>query len=181
MNRKASFQRKSGPLVLDASAFIMGLYSASSNKGAVTTPEVMSELKNWLRSSSSILSLERLRVSSPAKKFLDEVRQASKETGDFLKLSKTDSSILALALQLKSQGLKPLLVSEDYAVQNVAHHLGLEYAPLAEGIKSQIQWLTYCPACKKRFKADFLGKTCPICGAEVKRKAAKKFPIKRKN
>lgn len=161
----------------------MGLYSASLDQEALTTPEVMSELKNfWLRLPSSALGLKRLKVSSPTEKFLDDVYQTSKDTGDFLKLSKADFSVIALALQLRSQGLKPIIVSEDYAVQNVAYHLGLEYAPLlGKGIKSQIRWLTYCPACKKKFEAGFKGKTCPICGAEIRRKAAKKSLIKRKS
>jgi len=164
-------------LVLDSSAFIMGLDPFYVNLKLFTTPEVVSELSSfWLQLRySTAVNLKKLVIVSPQKKFLTKVEKASKETGDKPKLSKVDLSVLALALELKVKGYKPTIISDDYSVQNVADYLGIDYAYLSgRGIKRRIRWVWYCPGCGRRFSSTSLEKVCPVCGVEVKRKAYKK-------
>jgi len=159
-------------LVLDASAFIAGIDSLAHEGEAYTTFEVAEELKSRRLKDrfETSLSLGRIRLREPNKRYLEDVKEASASTGDLLKLSKADVSILALALQLRDEGFNPTIVSEDYAVQNVAEHLGLKYEALTGKIKVKARWLIYCSACGRSFKSNFKGSKCPICGGEIKRK-----------
>ena len=95
--------------------------------------------------------------------------------------------MLALAFELKESGLSPVIVSDDYAVQNVTKMLGLEHASLASvGITSKLDWIYYCPACFRRYAARDAGGSCRAGRTRLKRKVArkrkamKKIPIGRR-
>ena len=67
-------------------------------------------------------------------------------------LSETDTSVLALALDLLEEGKNPIVVSDDYAVQNVAEGINIAYQSLATlGIRQKFEWTYYCPACFRRY------------------------------
>lgn len=169
-------------LILDSSAFMMGLDPFYLNIKLFTTPEVIEELSSfWLQlRCSTAIKLKKLTVVSPKKDFLAKVEKASKETGDILKLSKADLSVLALALELKVKEYKPAIVSDDYSIQNVADYLGIDYVYLSDkGIKHRIKWVWYCPSCGRRFSLRRLEKFCPVCGVKIKRKAYRKRLLKK--
>ena len=70
---------------------------------------------------------------------------------------------VALALDLKLDGQEPVIVSDDYAVQNMAEHLSLNYGSLANfGIVHKFNWIMYCPACHRRSTGP--EKTSRVCG-----------------
>ncbi len=107
------------------------------------------------------------------------VMQQSKKTGDFKYLSQADTEVLALALQLKAAGEKPVIVTDDYSMQNVASKLGIEFSPLTTfGIKYRFKWMLYCPACRKKYPPDCRLKKCKVCGTDLKRKPIGKKRIK---
>ncbi|RLI05212.1 hypothetical protein DRO26_02820 [Candidatus Bathyarchaeota archaeon] len=167
-------------LVLDSSAFIMGLDLLNLNLRLFTTPTVINELSSfWVKLKySTAIYVGKLLVVTPKKKFLIEVEKASSSTGNGLKLSEADISVLALALELKSRGLNPTIVSDDFSVQNVAEYLGLNYTYLSgKGIKSQVKWIWYCPGCRRKFSSAVFEDVCPICGVKLKRKAIKKTSL----
>jgi UPF0271 protein len=171
--------------ILDASAFIMGLFPSMLEQNSLTTSEVAQELggERFNEKYSAVLYIGKLRIISPSEECRKVVQKVSVDSGDRMKLSKADVSVLALALELKGQGSDPILVSDDFAVQNVAEQLNVNYVHLSIfGIKSQIKWIWYCPACRRIMSKDFCGKICPTCGTKVKRKAFKKsaLNIKRK-
>ncbi|MBS7621129.1 ribonuclease VapC [Candidatus Bathyarchaeota archaeon] len=117
----------------------------------------------------------RLKVQTPGKVFIDEVKASAKTVGDAFWLSETDMQVLALALKLKMQGYTPLVATDDYSIQNVARHLGLEFASLATfGIRQPLKWIRYCPACRRKYPSDYKLSECQICGTELKRKPYKK-------
>ncbi|MGD2201261.1 MAG: hypothetical protein PVJ38_06505, partial [Candidatus Bathyarchaeota archaeon] len=94
-----------------------------------------------------------------------------RELGEERALSKADVQVLALGLQLKAAGATPIIVSDDYAVQNVADRLNIEFKGLTTtGIKRRYRWITYCPGCKKTFHEPEGGNSCPVCGTELKRR-----------
>jgi UPF0271 protein len=117
----------------------------------------------------------RLKIQSPEKIFITKAREAAANVGDAFWLSETDLQVLALALQLRMQGRTPLVATDDYSIQNVARHLGIEFAPLATlGISRILKWVRYCPACHKKYPSDYKSKKCQVCGTELKRKPLRK-------
>jgi len=163
-------------LVLDTSAFIIGLDLFNLDLTLYTTPSIIEELKSfWVKVKClTALDLKKLKVLSPEKSFLDKVAEASEKTGDRQKLSEADLSILALALELKVKGEKPTIVTDDFSVQNVAQHLNMEYIPAThDKIKFYIEWVWYCPGCRNTFPSKKGLRFCPICGSQLKRKAVK--------
>ena len=90
-----------------------------------------------------------------------------KKSGDFPNLSQEDISTIALSLQLKAE-----LVTDDFAVSNVAKNLNIKVSPImTSGIKNIITWIYYCPGCKRNFSKTT---ECPNCGNMLKRKPLKK-------
>jgi UPF0271 protein len=165
-------------MVLDTSAFISGFDPFSVNEEQYTAPmvgqEIMGDSMPWLRFKIAVES-RKLKVKSPQKTFLSQIKKSANTIGDAFFLSETDFQILALALQLKAQGYSPLIVTDDYSIQNVADQLNLEFASLATlGIRFRLQWIRYCPACHRRYPADYKSRKCEICGTELKRKPLKK-------
>ena len=112
-----------------------------------------------------------LEVKTPNREHVESIEEASKRVGDLLFLSKADKQVLALALELKSKGYVPQIVTDDYSIQNVANKVDIEFKPLLTyGIRYRFQWKLYCPACHRRHPADYRLEHCSICGTELKRK-----------
>ncbi|MEW6043386.1 MAG: nucleotide-binding protein [Thermoproteota archaeon] len=157
--------------VYDASAFYAGIPFSSPQQGC-TTPLVFDEIKH-IKQSHGVLEIlldaGRLEIVEPDSEKTNMVIEHSKKTGDYQKLSKADISAVALAFQLNAQ-----LVTDDFAVLNLAKNLGLDVAPImTKGIKMVGKWVYYCPACKKEFSAM---DTCPICANKLRRKLLKSKP-----
>jgi endoribonuclease Nob1 len=167
-------------LVLDTSAFIMG-FNPSGTRGSYTVEEVEKELlpgtTPYLRFQTS-KEKEDLKIQDPSPQSRKTIEVASGETGDRDQLSLADKSIVALALDLKDSGEEPVIVSDDYAVQNLAEHLGLKYGALANfGIVHKFRWIMYCPACHRRYSGA--GKKCPVCGTDLRRRVLSKTRVAR--
>jgi len=164
-------------LVLDTSAFIMGLDPLGLEDETYSVPDVAEELRDQTGPSyrlSVSSSSGRMKIQSPTSDSLREVVNHAKLLGDRLVLSKADSSILALAVDLKKSGKAPIIVSDDYAVQNVAEGMGIGYQSLSSlGIRQKFKWTYYCPACFKRYLAGDL-QVCGVCGTKLKRKPLRK-------
>jgi UPF0271 protein len=119
-------------------------------------------------------------VKTPQSCFLEEVKAASKLVGDVFFLSEADFQVLALGLELKKLGFLPLIATDDYSIQNVANQIGIEFASLATfGIRFRLQWIRYCPACHRRYPADYKFKKCRVCGTELKRKPLRRTSLKK--
>lgn len=122
----------------------------------------------------------KLKVRAPKKSFMDKVKASARLVGDSFFLSETDLQVLALALELRAMDLAPSIATDDYSIQNVANQMGIEFASLITlGIRFRLQWLRYCPACHKRYPANYKSKRCEICGTELKRKPLRKKLLKR--
>ena len=165
-------------MVLDTSAFVVGFDPSSINEEQLTVPMVKEEMKPgsmaWVRLKTAVES-GKLRVKNPLKKSLDKVEASATSVGDSFFLSETDLQILALALELKTSGYYPLIVTDDYSIQNVATQIGIEFASLATfGIRRFLEWVRYCPACHREYPANYNSRKCAVCGTELKRKPRKK-------
>lgn len=154
---------------MDASAVIAGFVPGLSDVEQVTVQEVLEEA----RSLSSKLELEtavragRVRVSEPSEESLAEVKEKAGETGD--KVSRTDIMLLALALDLRRVGKNPELVTDDYAIQNLAKLLDVPYRRVAmPGITRVLKWRMVCPACGRTYPVT--ASRCDACGSRLVRK-----------
>jgi UPF0271 protein len=170
-------------VVLDTSAFIAGFDPLSIVDDVYSVGAVEVELASgslpWVRFKTAVEN-GKLKLKAPKAEFLDRVKESSRDVGDMLFLSDVDLQVLALALELKSAGNEPFIVTDDYSIQNVANQLGLEFAPLMTfGIRFRLHWIRYCPACRRKYPPDYKHKKCEVCGTELKRKPLRKSALKR--
>ncbi|MDN7012026.1 nucleotide-binding protein [Methanoculleus sp. FWC-SCC3] len=147
-------------LVLDASFFFAEIPVESE---AWTTASVVAELSDiHAKCRFEVLTAAGLRVREPREEDLARVDAAALRTGDSGVLSGTDRDILALALELSA-----VLVTDDFAIQNVAHRLGVETRSIRQRPARQIRWRYRCSGCGRYWKEPG---DCAICGAPIKRK-----------
>lgn len=168
---------------MDTSAFIAGFDPLTITGMVYTVPAVSQELISssivYTRFKTAVES-GKLQMRTPSAFSLDRVKESSRIVGDVLFLSEVDTQVLALALELKSSGDDPLIVTDDYSIQNVANQLGLEFAPLMTfGIRYRLNWTIYCPACHREYPADYRGKTCQTCGTGLKRKPLRRTLLRK--
>jgi UPF0271 protein len=161
-------------MVLDTSAFVGGFDPFIIHEEQIAPPMVEEEVKRnsmtLLRFSTAVES-GRLKIFAPSQEALDKVKTCATSVGDSFFLSITDLQVLALALEIKARGDSPQIVTDDYSIQNVATKLGLSFVSLVTfGIRRQLNWIRYCPACHRIYPANYKSKTCQVCGTELKRK-----------
>lgn len=174
-------QRKKRILILDTSAFITGFDPLSVSEEQYSVPTVKDELIErslpWVRFKAAVDS-GKLKLKAPRVRFLDEVKASSKAVGDVLFLSPVDLQVLALALEQKSIGYEAVIVTDDYSIQNVADRVGINFVSLANfGIRFQLKWIIYCPACYRKYPSDYKFQFCKICGTKLKRKPMRKTRV----
>jgi len=154
--------------VLDSSAFYAGI-PFSSSEPSVTTSHVYNEIKHIKKDHDAVqilIETRRLKISDPDHRFIITVNNAAKKSGDLPNLSQEDVSIIALSLQLNAE-----LITDDFAVSNVAKNLSIKVIPImTSGIKKIVTWVYYCPGCKTDFSET---RNCPNCGNRLKRKPGK--------
>jgi len=154
--------------VLDSSAFYAGI-PFSSSEPSVTTSHVYNEIKHIKKDHDAVqilIETKRLKISDPDHRFIITVNNAAKKSGDLPNLSQEDVSIIALSLQLNAE-----LITDDFAVSNVAKNLSIKVIPImTSGIKKIVTWIYYCPGCKTDFSETM---NCPNCGNSLKRKPGK--------
>ena len=143
--------------VADASVFIWGKRPEGE---LITVPVVEAELKD-IRARSR-LHIYETRVESPTTIALKAARDAAEQTGDIRSLSAADLEVLAKALEYNAT-----LATDDYALQNVALHLGLKIEPIGQPrIKKERKYVQRCQGCGQRFE----GEACPDCGTPARKK-----------
>lgn len=164
--------------MLDTSALVAGFDPFSISEEQYTVPMVIDEIaensRAYLRFGMAIEN-RRVKIETPSNDVLEKAKNAAATVGDSFFLSETDLQVLALALELKTRGFSPLIATDDYSIQNVANHMGIEFGSLTTfGIRRTLQWLRYCPACHKNYSANYRFTRCEVCGTGLKRKPLKK-------
>ena len=154
--------------ILDASAFYAGIPFGSSSD-CYTTTIVYNEIKHIKKNHEvleTLLETNRLKIKDPDEESTKAAIRASKDTGDYQQLTKQDLSIIALGIGLKGQ-----IITDDFAISNVAKNLGLKISPIMTlGIKDVGKWIHYCPGCRSNHES---GTECSKCGTLLKRKLLK--------
>ncbi|UCH57080.1 MAG: hypothetical protein JSV18_07020 [Candidatus Bathyarchaeota archaeon] len=170
-------------LLLDTSAFIAGYGAGVVGEEHYTVPAVRDELREGglprIRFENAVQAGS-LKLLSPDPQSLEELKWVARELGEEGSLSEVDLQLLALGLSLKYKGLDPIIVSDDYSIQNVADRLELGFRSLATaGIKERFHWVIYCPGCRRAFQTIQEGNICPVCGTTLKMKPGTKKRLDR--
>ncbi len=168
-------------IVLDTSALVAGFDPFSISEEQCTVPMVRDEIAGNTMSGirfKTAIENRKVKLKMPDPTFLRKVKTFASAVGDAFFLSETDIQVLALALELKTNGYFPLIATDDYSIQNVANQMRIEFASLATfGIRSRLQWVRYCPACHKKYPPNYRSVGCKVCGTKLKRKPLKENPI----
>ncbi len=150
--------------IIDTSAILSGKLNISSSD-YIFADSVINEIKKG--SLEKILDAADMDVRSPREKYVEIASIAAKKTGDYSVLSKTDIDVLALAMEYNG-----IIVTDDYAIQNVARQSGIEYTGSGiEPIMKSIVWKYRCTGCHRIY--DKYIEVCPVCGHSVKRYSRK--------
>ncbi len=163
--------------VVDSSAIIGG-YSPSIVRGKqYAPPTIFNELIDQ-RSRSVLEAAVKngdLLIRAPSEGGIRMAEDVARKTGDTEVLSETDKQIVALAFDLADEGFTPIIVTDDYALQNVAHKAGFKFKTvLRSGIKNLVKWKLYCPSCKRNYSPSYPHDECEICGGRLKRSPSKR-------
>jgi len=154
--------------VLDSSAFYAGI-PFSSKEPSYKPSLIYNEIEHIRKDHDAVrilIETKRITVCDPEHRFVIIASEAAKKSGDFPNLSDGDVSSIALSLQLKGE-----LVTDDFAISNVAKNLNINVIPvMTNGIKNVVNWVYYCPGCKINFSKVT---ECPRCGNRLKRKPMK--------
>ena len=147
--------------VLDTSAFI---HEYHTDEQTASIPLVQEELEGEHAFRFDAMEGSGMHIHIPADGTVEKIRRAAGETGDGGELSDTDVRLLAAAFELDG-----VLVTDDYAMQNVSESLDLDVEVIAQGgIDEQRDWQFQCQGCGREF--DEHRDRCPICGAGLARK-----------
>ena len=156
--------------VLDSTAFYAGIPFQGEGK-YYTTYQVLDEVRGRGGVAAQLIHT-RVQVTEPSKESMIEVKQASSKTGDQKSLSEADNSILAVTLDLtkSKRDEEVVLVTDDFAVRNVAEVIGISLSEThIRGQWKKITWVTYCKGCGKEY-ADPKKSVCDVCGTKLSRK-----------
>lgn len=145
--------------VLDAPAF----FSEWRLEGEyLTVQEVVEELRDpRSRCRLEVFKEAGLVVEEPGEGYLRRVMGAEKRLGETGRLSRTDRALLALALEHDA-----ILVTDDFALQNVARALEVQCMPVQQRQARPRRYGYICTGCGRR--SEEAGE-CPVCGARKRR------------
>ena len=125
----------------------------------LTVPGIENEIVNKQSKQyfQNMLSIK-LKVSKANENSYKIVKKQAKETGDYDVLSKIDLDIIALGYESKGT-----IVTDDFAIQNVALALELKFVSCSDKIITEKRFWRYkCTACNHKEKEK--RKDCPVCG-----------------
>jgi UPF0271 protein len=147
--------------VLDASAFI---HEYHTTEPTASVPRVRAELEDEAAYRFDAMEGSGMHIQLPDPETVERVRRAAEASGDLDVLSATDVQLVAAALELGG-----VLVTDDYAMQNVAEKLDLEVEVIArDGIDEVRDWRFQCAGCGREFEDAH--DRCPVCGSDLARK-----------
>jgi len=147
--------------VLDSSAFINEYHT---DERIATIPLVKQELEGEAAYRFDALEGSGMHLHIPEDDAVERIERAARETGDLAALSETDVRLVAAAFELDCP-----LVTDDYAMQNVAEKLDLRVEVIArEGISERRDWRFQCAGCGREFDENH--DRCPVCGSDLSRK-----------
>ncbi|MDO5848857.1 MAG: type II toxin-antitoxin system VapC family toxin [Methanobrevibacter sp.] len=160
--------------ILDASAFINGFPLDTNNNH--TTSEIACEIKDFKSKLIMDNAIEdgKLDIKEPKDEFMDEVERIIAESGDNLRLSLQDKTVIALALEFSGEGGNVKVITDDYTIQNTLKIMNIPFSSiLTNGIKEVYNWKKICSGCKREYDDSYPFDDCEICGSDLFKKRVK--------
>ena len=143
--------------VVDANVFIHGRGSYPFNK-AMTVQEVVDELESY--HGKNMLQNVQYEVERPSEKTVENISDKSKQLNS--PTSEVDEKLLALAMD---ENL--IILTDDFALQNLALHLDLEVKGFLEDkVEVKYKWKNICRNCGK----EVSGERCSCGSTDQRRK-----------
>jgi UPF0271 protein len=165
--------------LIDSSALFSGI--PLNFDEMITTPEIADEFQPGGRDYRRFqLLVERgLRIIDPTNVSIKKIEETIGNLGEKKRLSPADISLLALALDIKSsEDMTPVILTDDYSIQNIAHHMDLTIQSLNQkGITKRFKWERRCQGCRRKVPDDV--DVCPDCGSSITHVVKKKFPLRK--
>jgi len=147
--------------VLDSSAFINEYHT---DEQVASVPGVREELVDEHAYRFDALEGGGMHIHIPEEETVERIERAARETGDLDGLSGVDVRVVAAAFELDGT-----LVTDDYAMQNVADRLDVRTRTVGqEGIEERRDWQFQCGGCGRTFEENH--DRCPVCGSDLSRK-----------
>jgi UPF0271 protein len=163
-------RKRAEKYVLDSSALIGGINPADLRGESYISPLVEREThRNPMIQARIRCAVEerKLVIRQPSRRSLEKVKEKAQKLGETI-LSAADLETVALGLDLKEEGDEPILISDDYSVENLCESLKLRYDSLITmGIGRLFKWIYYCPGCGMESLSHGI---CRVCGTPFKRK-----------
>ncbi len=156
--------------ILDTTALLT--WHLPSRDRVITCPHVVSEAREELTNAvlDAYLHTGKVGLEEPEDNYIKTAIKVSEETGDYIKLSETDIHVIALAIKYKEKGYSPVVVTDDYAIQNILTKLGIEYLSYYRRIRKGIKWVMICRRCGKIYPPNTKQRECIECGGEIIRR-----------
>ncbi|MEM4256800.1 MAG: hypothetical protein QXZ13_00300 [Candidatus Diapherotrites archaeon] len=131
-------------IILDAAALINNENFTFDKKNKYcTTNLVIEEWKDYRTKAlaENAIKNKMLKIRDPKEKAIEKAKKECEKTGTILQ--KADISVLALAIELTEKKHKPIIMTDDYSLQNCLKTLKIEYTPIAQtGIKKTKKFKT---------------------------------------
>lgn len=153
-------------LVIDTSMILHSNLDFSEG-GYLMSISVLDEIhdENSRIAVHSAIKNKKIRIKNPRNFYVKKVIEKAKETGDLENLSIADIDVIALGIENNIP-----IITDDYAIQNVAKKLGLKFETFVqEGIKRRIYWKKVCEGCGREYAMNI--KICKVCGSMLKKVA----------
>jgi UPF0271 protein len=166
-------------LLIDSSVILSGKPLNIDADLLVTTSKIANEFTPGGRDYRYFQYLRNkgLTIQDPLNKSIQTIKKEVKVSGETLRLSDADISLLALAYELKKQNKTPILITDDYSIQNIANNVGIPYQSFNQkGITKRFKWERRCRGCRKKIIDDV--DVCPVCGSTIIHVIKKKNSIK---
>lgn len=159
--------------ILDTTALIS--WRLPTGEAIVTCPHVVSEARGELTGAivEAYLHTGNLNIQEPEDNYIKEAVEAAKKMGDLVKLSETDIHVIALAIKYMGKGYRPIVVTDDYSIQNILDYMGIDYMSYYRRIRTSIKWIMICKQCGKTYPPETTLERCEECGGEIVRRRAR--------
>ena len=166
----------------DASAFFSGKPIIFFHHDVVTTSLIEKEFQPGGRDyrNFQLLKEQGLQILDPSHSSVNFITDLIKKFGEQKRLSPADISLLSLAYDfLINKDSTPVIITDDYSIQNIADQLGISYQSMNQsGITKRFKWERRCRGCGKKIVNDV--DVCPICGSSIKHVIKKTSPVEKK-
>ena len=156
------------PIVVDSTVIIHlkpSIWDIYHQQHIIIPEKVRLELKS--SNAQNVLaildSLQNISFITPSPQFIKKAKELAKKTGDITKLSDTDISVIALALEFPGS----IVATDDKAIQNVCLSFDIPIDAKLFKVKSLRKYYWKCIVCKAKFVQHVT--SCPECGSPVKR------------